>query len=117
MSLRVNFNAIMGEVILKQTSRLDGTVRKYKINICAANAVCAFIYEYKDERGETMCHLMNFLDSPQHITNLLRKKQELFEGDVTKVKLNLAYDNCKQILRYFTRMGNKVECYYKEGKK
>ena len=108
MSLRVDFKAVMGELTLKQGEN------KFKIHICAANAVCAFIYEYKDEKGETMCRLMNFLDSKQHITNLLKKKQELFEGKVTKVKLNLRYDNSKEILRYFTRMGVKVECFYSE---
>ena len=37
MSLRVDFKAVMGELTLKQGEN------KFKIHICAANAVCAFM--------------------------------------------------------------------------
>lgn len=107
MPLLVDFKAVMGELTLKQGEN------KFKIHICASNAVCAFIYKHKDEKGDEWYDLQGFLADKKHVDNLIKNKVELFYGEVTKVKLNLAYDNCKEILRYFTRMGVKVECYYK----
>ena len=111
MSLRVDFKAVMGELTLKQGEN------KFKIHICAANAVCAFFYKHKDEKGGEWCDLQGFLADKKHVDNLIKNKVELFYGDITKVKLNMWYKDSAEILRYFTRMGVKVECYYKERKK
>ena len=94
----------MGEIILKQGEN------KFKIDICAANAVCAFIYH--DERG---CTLMNFFADIEHINNLIKNKVELFYGDIVGVKLDKKYKEHKAISKYFNKMGCEVEYYNKEG--
>lgn len=108
MSLRVDFKAVMGELTLKQGEN------KFKIHICAANAVCAFIYKHKDEKGDEWCDLCGFFADDVHVRRCIRSKSEMFNGKIVKVKLNMWYKNNKYVLEYFTRMGHKVECYYKE---
>jgi hypothetical protein len=112
MSLNVDFKAKMGEVILNQTS--DGKTNTFVIDICQANATCAFIYTHKDLYGETEHTLLGFFADKQHINNLIKNKCEFPYGDIQKVTLNMWYKDSKDILQYFVRMGHKVECYYKE---
>lgn len=108
MSLRVDFKAKMGEVILKQNDNL------FAIDICQANATCAFIHAHKDLHGETEHTLQGFFADKQHINNLIKNKCELFYGKILSVKLNMWYKESKDILTYFVRMGHKVECYYQQ---
>lgn len=108
MSLRVDFKAKMGEVMLKQNDNL------FAIDICQANATCAFIYKHKDLHGEVEHILQGFFADKQHINNLIKKKTELFYGKILSIKLNMWYKESADVLKYFTRMGHKVECYYKE---
>jgi hypothetical protein len=108
MSLRVDFKAKMGEVMLKQNDNL------FAIDICQANATCAFIYKYKNEEGEVEHILQGFFADKQHINNLIKRKTELFYGKILSVKLNMWYKESADVLKYFTRMGHKVECYYNE---
>lgn len=108
MSLNVDFKAVMGEVILKQGET------KFTIHICAANAVCAFIYKHTDENGEKWCDLCGFFVDNVHVRRCIKSKSEMFNGKIVKVKLNMWYNNNWHVLAYFTRRGHKVECYYKE---
>ena len=100
----------MGEVMLKQNDNL------FAIDICQANATCAFIYKHKDLHGEVEHILQGFFADKQHINNLIKKKTELFYGKILSIKLNMWYKESADILKYFTRMGHKVECYYNEPK-
>ena len=44
-----------------------GTDRKlYKIHFCRANALCAMIYFYKDEKGEKQADLAGFFGDIKH---------------------------------------------------
>lgn len=108
MSLNVDFKAKMGEVMLKQNDNL------YAIDICQANATCAFISHHTDEHGDKWNTLQGFLSDKQHVKNLIKDKCELFYGKILSVKLNMWYKDSKDILTYFVRMGHKVECYYQE---
>lgn len=114
MSLRVDFKAKMGEVILAQEH--DGKTYKFTVDICAANALCAFISKCKNDNGEAENRLLNFFADKQHVKNLIKDKCELFYGKIEKVTLNMWYKDSKDILQYFVQMGNKVECYYEEPK-
>lgn len=114
MSLNVDFKAKMGEVILNQTR--DGKTNTFVIDICQANATCAFISHHTDEHGDRWNTLQGFLLDKQHVKNLIKDKCELFYGDIQKVTLNMWYKDSKDILQYFVQMGHKVECYYEEPK-
>ena len=102
----------MGKVVLVQ--KRDGQTYKLKVDICKANALCAFIYKYKNEDGETINQLVNFLCDSTHVRNLIKSKTELFFEDIERVELNLHFKECEQILKYFTQMGHRVTCYYKK---
>ena len=54
-----------------QEDRLDDIVQKRKVWICHANALCAFMYFYKDEHGKDMAQLMGFACDIQHVKNLI----------------------------------------------
>lgn len=105
----------MGTLTLVQER--DGKKYKYPKDICRANVTCAFISHYKDEKGEKWNILDSFLYDKKHIDNLIKDKVHLFDGEITKIKLNMWYKESAEVLRYFTRMGYKVECYYKEVKR
>ena len=112
--LRVNYKHKMGEVTIVQKS--NG--QKFTLYIYAANAICAFINEYKNEEGETMAQLISFFADSQHVRNLIKNKVDLFENDIVKkVSLNMWYEDNKYVLNYFIRLGYKVTCYYKEDKR
>lgn len=110
MSLNVNFKQVMGNVVLAQKNNT------FVIDICQANATCAFISHHTDENGDKWNTLQGFLADKQHVKNLIKNKCELFYGDIEKVTLNMWYKDSKDILQYFVRMGHKVECYYDEPK-
>lgn len=106
MALRVDFKRTMGRV----TIRNNGYVIRLDIHVCL-NAICAFIYKRGNQRD-----LYGFFDDKKHISNLIRDECR-FLGEVVSVKLNLWYPESKDVLRYFTRMGYQVKCYYKEPDK
>lgn len=110
MSLDVSFNQVMGKVYLTQATH------KFVIDICQANAICAFISKDTDENGEVWNTFQGFFADKKHINNLIRDKVELFYGKVTKVSLNMWYKESADVLKYFVRMGHKVECYYEQPK-
>lgn len=110
MALYVDYKRKMGELTLIQDEN------KFKINIYACNALCAFIYEYTNDEGQEMCKLMNFLNDKQHIKNLLKSRHELFLGKVENIRLNMYYMSNIDVLHYFTEMGVTVTCYNKKPK-
>lgn len=111
MALYVDYKRKMGELTLTQGEN------KYKINIYACNALASFIYEYKNEEGETMCKLMNFIVDTKHLKELCKHKKELFTGKISNVKLNTYYGYTSELMEYFTEMGIRVTCFKKEPKK
>lgn len=114
MSLDVSFKAVMGNVYLTQEH--DGKKNKFVIDICQANATCAFIHKRTDENGEVWNDFVMFFNDRKHINNLIKNKVEVFYGKITKVQLNMWYKESADVLKYFVRMGHKVECYYKQPK-
>lgn len=66
MPLSVSYKNRIGYYTLKQGKD------KWKIWICHANALCAFMYFYKDEHGKDMAQLMGFACDIQHVKNLIK---------------------------------------------
>lgn len=111
--LRVNYQIVMGEVYGKNQ---DGT--KWKVLYHPANCdLGAFIYHYKNEKGEKMAQLWNFLDGKQHIKNIMKDYGTLLGEDIEKVRLNVYYKEALALVEPCAKSGYKVECYYKEPKK
>lgn len=70
MPLNVSYKNRIG--YFTQISKYGDLEQKYKIWICHANALCAFMYFYKDEKGVDMAQLMGFCCDIQHVKNLIK---------------------------------------------
>ena len=111
--LHVNYQITYGVVKVKSWD--GGKICTVKIH--PANALCAFIYHYKDEKGVKMAQLWNFLGDTQHIKNIMKQYPTLLGEDVVSVKLNVYYENARKLIPSMCKSGYKVTCYYEEPKK
>ena len=111
--VRWYYNQRIGEVYTKQK---DGKV--YKVNIFGGNCLCVFTYQYTDEKtGKRMEQFLNFYADEQHIKNIIKEYNHLEPVDgITSIRLNTYYKEAMVLLKYFTKCGYKVKCYYKEPK-
>lgn len=113
--LHVNYKITYGEIKVRQKS--DNRLVTIKIHL--ANALCAFIYHYKNENGEKMAQLISFFADEQHIKNCEKSygdPLDIFMGEIVSVKLNLYYKESNILLKHIVKHHN-VTCYYKEPKK
>lgn len=113
--LRVNYKITYGEIKVRQKS--DNRLLTFKIH--EANALCAFVYHYKNENGEKMALLISFFSDEQHIKNCEKSygdPLDIFMGEIVSVKLNLFYKESRTLLKYIVKH-HEVKCYYKEDKK
>lgn len=115
--LQVNYKIEFGEIKYRQST--DGQLVTIKIHW--ANALCAFIHHYKDEKGEKYVQLISFFADEQHIKNCEKNftshdPVDFINGKVESVKLNLYYPESKILLKHIVKYHN-VTCYYKEPKK
>ena len=111
--LRVNYQIVFGEVF---GHNQDGS--KWKVQYHPANVdLGAFVFHYKNEKGEKMASLWNFLMDKQHIKNIMKDCKTLLGDEVYKVKLNAYYKEARAIIEACAKSGYKVEVYYKEPKK
>lgn len=113
--LRVDYKITFGEIKVKQHDN-----RLVTIKIHWANALCAFIYHYKNEDGEKMAQLISFFADEQHIRNCEKNFEshdpiDFFGGQIVGVKLNLFYKESRTLLKYIVKH-HEVKCYYKVGK-
>ena len=107
--LRVNYKTEYGSVRVKNHDGSYATIR-----IHWANALCAFVYHYKNEKGERMAQLWNFLGDMQHVRNIMKEYGTLLGKEVVSVKLNVFYKEMQQLVLPMCQSGYKVECYYKK---
>ena len=113
--LRVNYLIEYGSVKVKS---VDGE-HVCNVKIHPANALCAFIYHYKNDKGEKMSQLWNFLGDTQHIKNIMKNSSDhtLLGTSVVSVKLNVYYKEARTLVEPMCKSGYKVICYYREPKK
>ena len=115
--LRVNYKITYGEIKVRQKS--DNRLATVKIH--SANALCAFIYHYKEEDGTEMAQLISFFGDEQHIKNCEKNFAshdclDFFMGKIVSVKLNLYYKESNILLKHIVKH-HKVTCYYEEPSK
>lgn len=113
--LRVSYTTTYGEVKVKNHNE----TKVLTVKIHPANALCAFIYHYKDEKGDKYAQLWNFLADTQHIKNIMKNSSDhtLLGTSVVSVKLNVYYKEARTLIEPMCKSGYKVTCYYKEAKK
>ena len=112
--LRVDYKISYGEIKVRQYDN-----RLVTVKIHWANALCAFVYHYKNENGEEMVQLISFFGDEQHIKNCEKSygdPLDIFMGKIVSVKLNLYYKESNILLKHIVKHHN-VTCYYKEPKK
>jgi hypothetical protein len=102
--VHVNYKITYGEIKVRQAS--DNRLVTVKIHW--ANALCAFVYHYKNEDGVKMVQLISFFHDEQHIKNCMKHFPshdclDFFMGKVVSVKLNLFYKESNILLKYFVR--------------
>ena len=128
MAVNWNWKRKMGTIYCKNSKD-----QKYKLNMYAANCLCAILYEYKDtETKENMYQFITFFNDFEHLKrciglaktqqyNYETKKPEsvydnLFKNEWKKIKLNIAYKDMAKMGELLAKAGFKVELYYKEVK-
>ena len=123
MPLTYNGNLI-GKVTIEQD--IEDKATRFTIDIRQGNALCVMVHVRKatpaeleeQPNGKYIHTLYNFYADEQHIKNIMRNNNGkcLFDK-VVKVELNMYFKEANTLLKYFTRSGYKVTCYYKETKK
>lgn len=132
MALRY-YEEQLGKVIIKQRKRENGEFvlnekgkqvwNKYEVQIRRGNCLAVFIHAYKD--GDKWMHqLYTFFADSQHMRNMMHDphmalhgtKNHLIPDEVVRIELNMAYEECETLLKYLTRDGYVVKCYYKKPK-
>jgi len=113
--LRVNYLISYGEVKVKNHDE----TKVLTVKIHPANALCAFIYHYRQEDGQKMAQLWNFLCDLDHAKRIIKNSSDhtLLGTDVVSVKLNVYYKEARQLIIPMAKSGYKVTVYYKEPKK
>lgn len=125
MPLTYNGNQI-GKLTIEQTNK-DGKHR-YDIEIRQGNALAVFVHirkatpaELKKEpNGKYIHNLYMLFADEQHIKNIIKNNTwngKCLPDKVIKAELNMYFKEANTLLKYFTRSGYKVTCYYKETKK
>jgi len=123
MPLTYNGTTI-GKVRIEQ--ELGDIKQKFDIQIRQGNCLAVFLHsrkltpeEKKKHPGSKCMHsLYTFLCDEQHCKNIMKDYGDIMCGEtVLKVELNMYYKECWTLLKYFTKSGHKVTCYYKEEKK
>lgn len=93
---------------------------KFVIQIRQCNALAAFIYVYKNEKGDIHHQLYTFFVDQSHMRNMMKDeslankdgKHHLLGDNVVEIKLNTYHKECMQMLTLLTKDGYEVKCYY-----
>lgn len=111
--LTVNYKVEYGEIRYRQQDKEN---EEQVIKIHKANALCAFIRHYSEE-GKECAELISFFADEQHIRNLEKEYGDSLSyiGEVTGIRLNIAYKESMTLLRHFVK-NHKVLCYYETQK-
>lgn len=107
---------MLGTLAIKQHNR------NFKIDIRRGNCLAVFVYVRKnpDSTGkhDKYIHtLWNFFADEQHIKNIMKHEHNLLGDEVVSIKLNTYYKESMTLVKWLTKSGYKVTCYYKEEAK
>lgn len=55
-----------------QTENREDGVRKFRIDICHANCLCAMMYFYKNAEGENIAQVVSFFTDIKHVKRCIK---------------------------------------------
>lgn len=108
------------------TQERDGEKLHFTLQIRQGNCLAVLLFVRKSTPEELEKHpkgkwyhqLWSFYVDAHHLKNIYNAEGDvLFHENVTSIQLNMYYKECNTLLKYFTKSGHKVTCYYKEPKK
>ena len=123
MALRYNGTTI-GKIVIEQ--EVGDEKYKYNLQIRQGNCLAVILFVRRSTPEELEKHpagkwyhqLFTFFADEQHCKNIMKDYGDILCGEkVLSCELNLYYKECWTLLKYFTKSGYKVKCYYKEPKK
>lgn len=124
MALRYN-GITIGKIVIEQ--EYAGEKRKFNLQIRQGNCLAVILYVRKatleelekNPKGKWYHQLHMFYANEQHMKNMMKEYGKVLDemDRVVSCELNLYYKECWTLLKYFTKSGYKVKCYYKEPKK
>lgn len=98
-----------GNVLGRITIKEDG--HDYEIEIRQGNCLAVFIYVYQRD-GKWYHQLWNFFNDVAHLRRIIKNTPDIFGEEVVSVELNTRYKESATLLKYITKAGHKVTCYY-----
>lgn len=121
MPLRYN-GVTIGKVRIAQDC--CGEEKHFDLQIRQGNCLAVLIHVRKCTPEEQDGHperkymhtLYSFYVDAQHMKNMLKNEGDVFFDKVTSINLNMYYKECATLLKYFTKAGHKVTCYYEKPK-
>lgn len=116
MSVNWNWKHKMGVITFKD----EYTKERYDVNFYRANCLGALIYEYKEEATKKDMYIFKgFFNDITHLKRclgLVKGYDNIYKEIITKIKLNVFYEENFVIAKYFAKANFKVEIYYEEIK-
>lgn len=115
----------IGTIRIEQ--EIGGEKRKFNLQIRQGNCLAVIIHVRKatkeelaeNPEGRYFHTLFAFYSDNDHLANIWKndtKHDVLFGEKILKIRLNMYYKECSTLLKWYTKSGHKVECYYKEPK-
>lgn len=105
-------NIKIGSYVYTQTDS-EGKKHSYKIEMRSGNCDSVHVRLQKEIDGQTWIHLVNFIGDAQHLRNMEKYGYDIFEN-CTNIRLNVYFEQNVRLMRYATKFGHNVSCYYKE---
>lgn len=101
--------------------RADGVEEEVELQIRDGNCICVIIHSFttpaekrRDTSNDEWTHqLVTFFADVAHMKRRLKRYGDVLSGiEVKNINLNLYFEKSYTLLRYFTKSGHKVTCYY-----
>lgn len=124
MALTYNETTI-GKITVEQ--EFDGEKHRFNLQIRQGNCIAVIIYVRKatkkelekNPKGKWYHQLVTFFANETHMKNIMSDGDPILDpmSKVIKCEMNMYYKECWTLLKYFTKSGYKVTCYYEKPKK
>jgi hypothetical protein len=96
---------LLGKMVIKQDEN------EFEVEIRRGNCLAVFVFVEKDENEKVFHTLYAFIADVNHLRKW-SKDNTKFLGDVVNIELNTKYDETMKMVKYLTKSGYKVNCYY-----
>lgn len=97
---------IIGSYIYKPTEK------SFKVEIRSGNCDSVHVWRHKKEDGWYI-DLFTFVANATHLQIMEKDGYDIFK-DCTNIRLNVYFEQNVRLMKYATKFGHKVTCYYKK---